>query len=179
MSNFSKVLAVGGVFLGVVLLMGFYWMSCARSEVQLRNQIEAQQDTNKASHDTMWKILKDKAGVTSEYKNAFAEIYPKLIAGRYEDRKQLLMQFVKEANPKFDTSLYKDLMASIEAERKMFLREQKKLRDLKRQHDTLLDQPPSSWFLAGRAKVDVTIVTSTNTEEVFETGKDDQTLFQK
>jgi non-homologous end joining protein Ku len=179
MSNFGKGLAVIGVVFGVLVLLGFYWMSCARSEVQLRNQIEAQQDVNKASHDTMWKILKDKAGVTNEYKDAFAKIYPDLIKGRYQDRQNLLVQFVKEANPNFDTSLYKDLMGSIEAERKHFLREQKKLRDLKRQHDTLLDQPPSSWFLASKSHIDVTIVTSTNTEEVFETGKDDQTLFNK
>lgn len=175
----NKLLAVGGVVLGVVLLVGLYWMSCARSEVQLRNQIEAQQDVNKASHDTMWKILSDKAGVTSEYKNAFEKIYPQLIAGRYQDRHNLLMQFVKEANPKFDTSLYKNLMVSIEAERKVFFRSQKKLRDLKRQHDTLLDQPPSSWFVGSRPHIDVVIVTSTATEEAFETGKDDRSLFPK
>ncbi len=175
----NKALAVGGVILGVVLLIGLYWMSTVRAEVQLRNQVEAQQDTNKASHDTMWKILTDKAGVTNEYKVAFEKIYPQLIGSRYQDRHNLLMQFVKESNPTFDTSLFKDLMVSIEAERKMFLREQKKLRDLKRQHDTLLDQPPSSWFLAGRAHIDVTIVTSTATEEAFESGKDDKSLFQK
>jgi hypothetical protein len=78
MSNFGKVLAVGGVVLGLVLILGIYWMSCVRNEVQLRNQISAQQDVNKASHDTMWKILKDKAGVTNEYKNAFADIYPNI-----------------------------------------------------------------------------------------------------
>lgn len=177
MSN--KALAIGGVVLGFLLIIGMYWMSCTRSEVQLRNRVVAQQDVNKASHDTMWKILRDKAGVTSEYKEAFNEIYPKLIAGRYQDRQQLLAQFVKEANPKFDTSLYKDLMASIEAERHTFLREQKKLRDLKREHDTLLDQPPSSWFLSGRPHVEVVIVTSTSTEEAFESGRDDEPLFPK
>jgi hypothetical protein len=177
--SMSKTLAVLGVVLGLVLLLGLYWMSCVRSEVQLRNQISAQQDVNKASHDTMWKILQDKAGVTSEYKNAFADIYPKLMSGRYADRQKLLFQFVNESNPKFDTSLYKDLMASIESERKTFLREQKKLRDLKQAHDNLLDQPPSSWFLAGRSKIDVIIVTSTHSEEVFESGRDDGTLFPK
>jgi hypothetical protein len=175
----NKTLAVVGVVAGLFVIGVIYWMSCVRNEVQLRNQISAQQDVNKASHDTMWKILKDKAGVTNEYKTAFADIYPKLMTGRYADRQKLLMQFVKESNPKFDTSLYKDLMVSIEAERKTFLREQKKLRDLKLAHDTLLDQPPSSWFLSGRTHVEVVIVTSTATEEVFETGKDDQQLFQK
>lgn len=175
----NKLLVVVGCFVTFFLLIGLYWMSCVRSEVQLRNQLTAQQDVNKASHDTMWKILRDKAGVTAEYKNAFAEIYPKLIAGRYQDRQKLLVQFVKESNPSFDTSLYKDLMVSIEGERKTFLREQKKLRDLKQAHDTLLDQPPSSWFLAGRSHIEVTIVTSTSTEEVFETGRDDESLFPK
>jgi hypothetical protein len=173
----SKALAVVGVVGALFLVVVLYGMSCVRSEVQLRNQIMAQQEINKASHDTMWKILQDKAGVTAEYKQTFIEVYPKLMAARYQDRQKLLFQFVQESNPNFDTSLYKDLMASIEAERKIFFREQKKLRDLKMAHDNLLDQPPSSWFVGSRPKIEVTIVTSTASEEAFETGKDDKTLF--
>lgn len=175
----GKVLAVAGGILAVVLMIGLYWMSCVRQEVQLRNEISAQQEVNKASFDTMWKILKDQAGVTNEYKQTFMEVYPKLMSARYQDRAQLLMQFVKESNPKFDTSLYKKLMVSIEGERKSFLREQKKLRDLKKAHDNLLDQPPSSWVLSRRSHIDVVIVTSTSAEEAFESGKDDQQLFGK
>lgn len=174
-----KLLAVlGGIFV-VGLLVLFYWMSCTRTEVRLRNQIAAQQEVNKASFDTMWKILKDQAGVTNDYKTAFMEVYPKLMSARYEDRSKLLMQFVKESNPNFSTALHKKLMTSIEAERKSFLREQKKLRDLKMEHDNLLDSPPSSWFLASKQHIDVVIVTSTHAEESFESGKDDSSLYGK
>lgn len=158
------------------LVVALMWMGYVQREVAMRSAIEAQQDSNKASHDTMWKILKDQAGVTDEYKEAFEKIYPQLISGRYQD-KGLLLKFVTESNPTFDTSLYKKLMASIEAERKTFLRDQKKLRDLKREHDILLKSPPSSWFLAGKQPIDVVLVTSDRSEAAFETGKDNESLY--
>jgi len=38
----------------------------------------------------------------------------------------------------------------------------------------------TSWFVGGRGKIDVQIVTSTRAEAAFETGKDDDTdLFKK
>jgi hypothetical protein len=175
----GKILAVCGVVLGLVLMVCLYWMSCSNKEVRLRNQIAAQQEVNKAVHDTTWRILQEKAGVTNEYKTTFMEVYPKLMAARYQDRSKLLMQFVKESNPNFDTSLYKDLMVSIEAERKNFLREQKKLRDLKMEHDNMIDTFPSFLFVGGRQKINVIIVTSTVSEEVFDTGRDDNSLYPK
>ena len=140
-----KALLVGvvGLLSSFLVFSGMY-ASYTNGEVRLRNQLAAQQEANKAVFDNTWKILQQQAGVTNEYKESFKEIYPKLMEGRYAEGGQM-MKWVQEANPQFDTSLYKTLMNSIEAQRTNFTREQRKLIDLKREHDNLLQTIPSNY----------------------------------
>ena len=87
------------------------YFSYNNKEVSLRAQAEAQRGKVEGVHDKMWKIIQQKAQVTDEYKDAFAEIYPNIISGRYQGENDgALMKWVTEQNPNFDTSLYKDLM---------------------------------------------------------------------
>lgn len=180
MKNFFAMFLVffGFLFL-VAATVGLMYVSTTNKEVSIRNQVEAKKIANTASFDTMFKILQQKAGVTEEYKEAFKEIYPKLIEGRNQD-KNLLAKFVTESNPQFDTSLLKDLMVSIEAERKRFYNDQVLLLDYKRAHDDLRMKLPSSLFVGHVPPLEITVVTSDKTEDVFRTGKDNDTnLFKK
>ena len=180
MKSFPKMLIVlsisAFVLVGIPALM---YMSYNNTEVSLRNQIKAQQRSNEAVFDNTWKIISQAAGVTSEYKNAFVEIYPKLMDSRYSTGGDM-MKWIKESNPEFDTSLYKKLMTAIEAQRTRFTNEQRRLLDLKREHDDILVKLPSSFFVGSRGEVDVNIVTSTKTTKTFDSGvEDDIDLFDK
>lgn len=174
-----SILGIGAIVLGglllFVFLVGGYAVSVVNRDADLRAAASAQQDTNKAVFDTVWKILKQKAGVVDKYKKDFQEIWPDLIAGRYSQGNGSLVQWVQERNPDFDSSLYKDLMASIEAERKEFLREQKYLRKIKQDHDQLRTRFPSGYVLrtfGNGEELAVTIVTSAETEGAFESGEE-------
>jgi hypothetical protein len=160
-----------------------YCLSTVSREVDLRTQIQAKQEANKPSFDTMWKILSQKAGVTAQYKKDFQEIWPELIAGRYSQGGGKMMLWIQERNPDFDSSLYKDLMASIEAERKRFLRDQQLLIDYKREHDQLRKRPISGLVLrmfGDASEATITIVTSAQTDTAFATGQENDTdLFKK
>jgi L-rhamnose mutarotase len=162
---------------------GMYCLSTVSREVDLRTQIQAKQEANKPSFDTMWKILAQKAGVTEQYKKDFKEIWPELIAGRYSQGGGKMMLWIQERNPDFDSSLYKDLMASIEAERKRFLRDQQLLIDYKREHDQLRKRPISGLVLrmfGDASEATITIVTSAQTDTAFATGQENDTdLFKK
>jgi hypothetical protein len=179
----TKILTIS--IIGLVTLIGavvfFMNISVDNQEITLREKANAQTSVCKAYYDKMWKILKQKAGVTDQYKDAFAEIYPKLIEGRYSQGDGSLMKWIQESNPNFDNSLYKDLMNSIEIEREGFFNEQKKLIDIKNEHSLLLKRVPSKWFIdSGITELEIIIITSTKTEKVFETGKDDDIeLFDK
>lgn len=166
--------AVFGILvLLVVLIVGACWLSAANREAGLRNRFAAQQKANEASFDAMWKILQQKGGVADKYKEAFKEIFPKLIEGRYRDGGGGLMKMIVESNPKFDASLYKGLSASIEGERKRFLKDQQVLLDIKREHDDVRTRFPSRLFVGGVQPLDAVIVTSEKTADAFRTGKEE------
>jgi hypothetical protein len=158
---------------GLCTAIGSYFTYNNR-EISLRTQAEAQRDKIEGVHDKMWKIIQQKAQVTSEYKDAFAEIYPEIIAGRYSANGDgSLMKWVTESNPNFDTSLYTDLMQSIELCRSEFQKNQEKMIDIIREHRTLCDTYPGCWFITNISEIEYTIVSSTKSKLVMETGVDD------
>ncbi len=172
MSN--KLLVFIGAFVLLGVLVAVSGLSVVNKEVELRNSITAQQTANTASFDKMWKVLKTKAGVVGQYKDDFQSIWPEIIKGRYSSG-DTLMKWVQERNPKFDSSLYQDLMTSVEAERAQFLRDQKLLISKHQERKDILGKPVSGFVLRnfGNAEeMDITVVTSDETQEAFETGKE-------
>ncbi len=130
----------------------------------------------------MWKTIAQTAQVTDAQKNALKEIFVAHAQARAVESKNLLMAWIKESIPNVDTSTFNKLMAIIVGARDRFTMRQKELIDLKREHDILLDKFPSSMILSmlGRQKIEITVVTSTRTEDAFKTGKDDDVdVFQK
>jgi hypothetical protein len=158
----------------LLLLFGvFFWVSVNNQEIKLRSKIEAQKEVCEAYYDKLWKVISQKAQVTEQYKEAFKDIYPQLIEGRYANDGGSLMKWIVESNPDFDTSLYKDLMSSIEAERAGFFMEQKKLTDLANQHRIIKQTFPNSLIVGNRPDIEIMIVSSTITKKVMESGIDD------
>lgn len=171
--NRKITLVVVGLLAIIGLTVGVYGVNTSNYEIDLRNQAEAQYEVNKSYADKMWKTIQQQAEVSNEYKDAFMEIYPELIAGRYStERGGALMSWITEANPDFDVSLYGKLMNTIEAQREGFFNEQKKLISIMKQHEDLREKFPSALFVGGREKLDYPIVTSKETEEIFETGQE-------
>ena len=89
------LLAVVGVLVVAVLWFVFSGLSVANQDADLRASVAAKQEANKASFDTVWKVLQQKAGIVDKYKNDFQEIWPDIIKGRYE-KGSGLMQWVQE-----------------------------------------------------------------------------------
>lgn len=149
-------------------------------EIELRELAETQKKNIENIFDNMWKILSQKAQVSDQYKEAFKEIYPKLIEGRYSSGDGSLMKWIQESNPNFDVSLYKDLMKSIEVERTHFTKEQTKVLDIIREHKVLCRKIPGSWFISDQSDIEYTVISSTRSKQVMESGVDDEVdLFKK
>jgi hypothetical protein len=175
MSTKKIVALVSSAIAGMMLIIVFFMnMSVENTEIDLRARTEAQNKKCEAYFDKMWKILKQKAGVTDQYKKAFQEIYPKLIKGRYAQGDGSLMKWIQESNPTFDVSLYSSLMRSIEVERTGFFNEQSTLIDMQREHKVYIQKAPNRWFLSDTLKlVDIKVITSSKTDEVYRTGKEE------
>lgn len=178
MTNMStkKIVALVASIIGVLTIIIIFSMniSIENKEINLRETTIAQNKKCEAYFDKMWKILQQKAGVTDQYKDAFMDIYPKLIEGRYSQGDGSLMKWIQEDNPNFDASMYRDLMKSIEIERTGFFNEQSTLIDMQREHKAYLLKAPNRWFLADELKpVEIKIITSSKTDEVYRTGNEE------
>ena len=178
------------VVIGVVVILGIIlfssYVSTSNTEISMRKQIEAQQEVCASFYDKVWKIISQKAQVSSEYKNGFNEIYTNIMQGRYQNggaqagngpqgsaqNGGSLMKWIQEANPEFDVSLYKDLMRSIEVERNGYLKQEQKLIDLDREHDTYIAIFPNSIFVGGRGETEIKTIRSSRTNNALETGED-------
>ncbi len=157
------------------------YFGAQNQEIDLRTQTVAQEKKCSVYFDKMWKILQQKTSIADQYKEAFKEIYPKLIEGRYSKGDGSLMKWITESNPEFKTSMYEDLMKSIEIERTGFFNEQSRLIDMQREHESFIKKFPNRLFLpAGIEKIEIKLITSSTTENVYKTGKeDDVDLFNK
>lgn len=156
----------------VIILIAMYF-TFNNKEVALRKEAEAQRSKIESVYDTMWKVLKQEAGVTEQYRKTFEEIYPKLIAGRYEKDGGQLLKMIQESNPAFDTRLYDKLMQSIEVQRAYFATAQQRMLDILRERETLLESMPQCWFISNKTKIDYQVISSTVTQNVMATRRDD------
>lgn len=158
----------------LAIIVGMMYASITNKEVRLRSEIKAQEQVREAYYDKLWKIISQKAQVAEKYKEGFKEIYGSIMEGRYgSEGEGTLMKWIVESNPEFDSSIYKDLIASIEAERTGFFFEQKKLIDLANEHNILLNSFPSSLIVGDRPPIEIMIISSTKSKQVMETGVED------
>ena len=81
----------------------------------------------------------------------------------------------KEAVPTFDSSIYKQINNVITSSRDDFTKNQEILIDLSRQHQQFIQKFPNNVFCAilGIKEIEIKVVTSSKTEEAFNTGKED------
>ena len=170
MSSTAIILIIAGFF--AVLLIGMYF-SYNNKEIALRKESEAQKGKIESVHDTMWKIIKQKAQVSEKYKDAFEKIYPDLIRGRYANDQSSMMKWIQEQNPNFDTSLYRDLSQAIEIQRTIFSNAQQRMLDILRERETLIESMPAKFFISNMTRIDYEVISSTNTKTIMETRIDD------
>lgn len=172
----------GGVLLtGLILIMMYF--GTVNNHAEIHNQAAAQQKANEVIYDEVWKILAQKAGILEKYAADFKSVYTSIFDERYQGQnsgQSPAFMWIKEHNPSFSMEMYKDLSSAVEVYRGKFSRVQQRLIDIKREDDNLHTKIPSKWFVGGKKDLEINIVTSTKTEKVFMTGKeDDIDLFQK
>lgn len=170
-----KSILIGAIGTAAIVLLLFLMnIAYVKKQVTIYNKLVAQQEVCSTYFDKMFKVLKQKAQVSSEYSKNFKEIYIGIMEGRYSDgsKDQTLMKWIQESNPQFDASLYKDLMVSIEFERNAFFEEQKVLIDLNMTYNNLLESPISKHFVDRNKKYKIVIIKSESTNDAYKTGEE-------
>lgn len=178
----KTIIVLSSVIILVAIGLMVFSMSISYSnrEVKLVNQFNMEMKNREATFDNMFKDISQIAQIADEYKESFKEIYVHITSERYDKDDGVVMKWIQESNPQFDTKLYDRLANTIEIRRQEFLLVQRKLMDIENQHNNMLDVFPSSLFLSGRQRLDYKVISSTNTKKVMESGvEDDIDLFKK
>ena len=160
---FIIILLVTAILITLVALYFIY----NNAEIRLRRESEAQREKIKGVFDKMWKVIKQKTQVTDEYRKSFEKIYPKLIAGRYENEGKDMMKWINEDNPELRTALYEDLVRAIEVLRGEFQHSQERMLDIIREHSSLCNTYPAKWFISDRSRIEYNMMLSDTTNSVI------------
>lgn len=175
-------LGCGGLillFVFAAVLFGGWYMSVNNKDASLRALAAAEQDNSKIVYDETWKVISEQAQVPDAYKTDFREVWATIVNGNSAQSKSAFSAFVTQYNPQFDSGLYAKLMTTIEHKRKEFTQAQRKLRDVKREHDQFRTKMPVN-SAVGRAifgefkEIEVQLVLSDKTADAFQAGKDGQ-----
>lgn len=159
------------IFIGNII--GF-----SNNEIELRNRFEQKISERTSFYDKMWKILKGKSEIALKNDSSFRQNINIIMEGR-KDAPQVFFKWITETNPNANYSevsaLYKDLSRAVEAQREGFFVQERYLQDIKRQHSDLIKKFPGSFYNSfyGRKEIEYKPITSTITDEVMKSGKDD------
>lgn len=172
MNNFAGVL-LATTLAGMLLIaawLGFSYIHYNNRAVELENRFKPAIQKVQGTFDNVWRIIEGKAHVSEKYKNGVRELLEAQQKGREGGS---LMKSVQEALPGLDPSLYRDVSNAIESQRTGFLNAEVEVLAIKQEHDNLRMQMPSSFFVSGHPELVYKVITSSRTEKVFETGKDE------
>ena len=178
-----KYAILGMVVLVLIGLIGSV-ISTSNQEVELKNRFKQKMDERTAFYDKMWKTLSQKSQIAVKNDSSFARNVNAIMAGR-KDAGQLFMKWVQESNPNANyqevSALYADLSRSVEGQRDGFFMQEKMIQGIVLEHDNIMTRFPSGFILSnfmGRTRLTYKPITSDRTDNVIETGKDnDVNLF--
>lgn len=169
-NTLAIIISVVGMFLLSVIGIATYF-SYSNKEIALYNQIEAKHLDLKNHADNTWKQIKQVASVSDNYKDAFIEAYSTFTEKRNYGGEQIKVIF--EDNPQMSDELWINIQRVITKQRNVYAHEQSTFSDMVRNYKTFCAQFPASIFVSERPTAQFKIVTSTKTEEMFDSGKED------
>lgn len=182
----NKLVAIGLAVIAflAITFMGFvFWgISLNNTEITLRTNIENKITANRADFDNMKKTILQSAQISDKEVDALKNIiigYANVRGGLNDNNSNMIsISALHEAVPSITSiETLKNLQNIVTAQRNSWTFRQKELIDLKREHDILIRKFPASiiFSILGRHEIEIQIITSHATQEIFKTGQDNDT----
>lgn len=182
MKNLGIKITIGVSAILFIIGISMYF-NITNTEMTKRKDVLAQQEVVEAYYDKSFKIIAQQAEIADhnmdKSKEAFKEIYVAMMEERYSEGEGMMMKWVQESNPQFDlnatSELYKTLMHTVEAQREGFFMENKKLISMNADYEKYCERRPfNALFIGEYEKIEIIVVTSSTTKEVYETGEENE-----
>lgn len=174
------LIKLGIIGLGIIFIVVFFsnFVSFSNTEIDLRNTFDQKIEERTSFYDKMYKVIAQKSQIAVKNDSSFRQNINIIMEGR-KDAPQVFMKWITESNPNANYSevsaLYKDLSRTVEAQREGFFNEEKVIQDVVKQHKNHIQKFPNSFYniFMGRQPLVYKPITSTRTDDVMRTGKDD------
>lgn len=160
-----------------VLVLAGWGISLNNQEVSLRTSVEAKQLDNKNQLANMKNKFRETAQVSEKEAQLLTDAFVKYASARSGNGGGSFATLVTEAVPTINPTTLRNLQNIVESSRNSWTTRQSELVDINRAHTQLLRQFPGNilFGILGRKEISIVIVTSTEAEEAFRTGKEEAT----
>lgn len=171
------VLAVVGSLVAGLFVLGGFVASSYNRHVTLTTLYDAKLKSNEASFDNTWKKISQVAQVADSQRDALKQIFVEHANARNSggSKDGSLMKWIQESVPNVDVSVYKNLQNIITSARDSWTQNQNELVDVSREYNMFIRQFPNNMVAAvfGWQTITPKVITSSRTQNAFETEKDD------
>jgi hypothetical protein len=169
---------------GIILVAFLFIGSCStlknfyNREADLRTEFEMKMEKRTAFYDKMWKTIAQKSQIALKNDSSFQKNVNVIMEGR-KDAGDVFMKWVQESNPNANydqvSALYQDLSRSVEAQRDGFFIVETEIMGVVQEHTRYLRRFPNNIYakMFHRGFLQYDPITSSRTDNVIETGKDD------
>lgn len=141
------ILGVFGLFAVLAVGLVFGYVSFSNDANAFEVDIPAQYQQMKNVYDNGWKQVMETAQVPQNYTDDMQKVWQGALMGRYgANGSQATLQFIKEANPQIDASLYKKVQEQIESFHATFTASQTKIISEKQAYGLMLKATTSGRF---------------------------------
>lgn len=146
---------IGWIIIIVVLLVTFLipvgiaaWILSVyynKQEKLLRDEAEAHRKILDGTYDRIWNKIKQRTGISEEFRRSFNDIYPDLIDQSINN--EAFVDWILDCNPDFDPNEYVPLLESIALDREKFITHQRRMLALIKDHRLLVSGKPAQWLI--------------------------------
>jgi hypothetical protein len=177
-----KKYAILAIILAIIAIIFGSYVDAFNYGNRMDNTIDAQYKQTENVLAQYSQRIQELVQVPTMYKDDLKEVVSATMQGRYgADGSKAVFQFIKEHNISFDSNLYKTLQQNIEAGRKDFEFENKKLIDMVNEYKIAIGSFYRGFWihLAGFPKIDFEKfkpITNTYAKETFEKGVEAQPI---
>jgi hypothetical protein len=174
MKKYHVILAVAALIIVTVFVVFTLDVHYNNLHVDYHNRYAADSAKIENRIYTMWNIISDQFSINENYFEQFREI-AKVHRDAFSQNGAVAM-WIHTNFQQLDASNYREVMATVESERLAMENSQNSILNVCKFHNDLVTKRISCWFIADKTPLTWDVISSSETEEIMKTRRDERTI---